>query len=92
MRSVCREQKWSEFPRLFREEFSARTQLKPLFSTREIERLQELALENGADAIKVCGAGGGGCVMIWGPPERKAKVIEICQKNQFQVIEASPIL
>ena len=92
MLSVCRERQWNQLPRLFREEYLARTQLNPSFTSPEIKRLQELALRSGAEAVKICGAGGGGCVMVWSPPELRSKVIEECQKNQFQVIEALPFL
>ena len=92
MADVCRKKEWSQLPRLFREEFHVRTQLHPSFTSPEIKRLQELVLQSGADAVKICGAGGGGCVMVWSPPELRAKVMEECRKNKFQVIEVLPVL
>ena len=89
--NVCREKQWDQLPRLFKEEFHARVRLSPSFTSPEITSLQELALRCGAD-VKICGAGGGGCVMIWSPPQLKSKIVKECQKNQFQVIEAHPFL
>ncbi|MEK7853190.1 MAG: hypothetical protein AAB243_05265, partial [Planctomycetota bacterium] len=44
----------------------------------------KLSLENGAKAAKICGAGGGGCVLVWADPSRHAKLAEVWQKNAFQ--------
>jgi D-glycero-alpha-D-manno-heptose-7-phosphate kinase len=46
-------------------DWSARRRLAPGVTTKEIERLGGVARETGAKAMKVCGAGGGGCVFFW---------------------------
>lgn len=48
---------------LFKEELVARLRLAPAFSSPEIEKLAQLAEEYKA-ALKICGAGGGGCVLV----------------------------
>ena len=60
---------WDELPLLFKKEFEARMKLADSFSSPEIEKLAEIALNNGGDAINICGAGGGGCVFIWSSSE-----------------------
>lgn len=50
-------------PSLFEREYKARTELSEGFSGPEIRRLADLAASIGANA-KICGAGGGGCVLI----------------------------
>ena len=88
---VVRESRWSELPGLFRQEFEARVRLAPAFTSPEIEKLNELSLQNGAHAVKICGAGGGGCVLVWTPENRKEGVANACQKAGFQVLATRPV-
>jgi D-glycero-alpha-D-manno-heptose-7-phosphate kinase len=88
---VVRESRWSELPGLFREEFAARVRLAPAFTSPEIEKLNELSLQNGALAVKICGAGGGGCVLVWTPEDKKEGVANACQKAGFQVLATRPV-
>lgn len=88
---VVRNSQWSELPQLFREEFEARVRLAPAFTSPEIERLNQLSLQNGALAVKICGAGGGGCVLVWTPESHKEGVANACQKAGFQVLATRPV-
>ncbi|MEE9219736.1 MAG: GHMP kinase [Acidobacteriota bacterium] len=45
-------------------EWEARKRLSPQVSTARIEEVMDVARRNGALAGKVCGAGGGGCVLL----------------------------
>ncbi len=90
-RSVCLDKKWNQLPGLFRQEFAARVQLAEAFSSPEIEKLSEVAMKAGALAVKICGAGGGGCVLLWVEPQHKMKVTEQCQKEGFQILSAQPV-
>lgn len=82
---------WQMLPELFRAEYQARVNLAPAFSSPEIEKLNELSLQNGALAVKICGAGGGGCVLVWTPEDKKQGVAQACQKAGFQVLAARPV-
>jgi Predicted kinase related to galactokinase and mevalonate kinase len=88
---VVRAGQWSELGALFRKEFEARVRLAPEFSSPEIEKLAEVSLQSGAEAVKICGAGGGGCVLVWCAPEKKNEVAQACQKAGFQVMGAKPV-
>lgn len=55
-------------------ESSARTALAPGIVTPVMERQFSLAVEAGAEAAKVCGAGGGGCGLALYRPERRQAV------------------
>lgn len=88
---VVRAGRWNELGGLFRREFEARVRLAPEFSSPEIEKLAEVSLQSGAEAVKICGAGGGGCVLVWCPPEKKQEVANACQKAGFQVMGAKPV-
>ena len=81
------EKKWDQLPVLFKKEFEARMQLADSFSSPEIEKLAEVALQNGGEAINICGAGGGGCVFIWSSPENRDRVIEACTEAGFQHLD-----
>lgn len=88
---ACEKARWSELPGLFKREFDARIKLAPAFSSSEIEQLHALSLQAGAEAVKICGAGGGGCVLIWVSPSRRERVIQECQKAGFKTLDAKPV-
>ncbi len=55
-------------------ESRARKELFPGIVTPEILELERLATRQGAIAVKVCGAGGGGCVAVYVDPEQRQEV------------------
>jgi D-glycero-alpha-D-manno-heptose-7-phosphate kinase len=83
--------KWAELPALFQREFKARVKLAPAFSSPEIDKLAEVSLQAGAAAVKICGAGGGGCVLVWTEPSARERVKSACQAAGFQVLAAKPV-
>ena len=91
MYDVIETKTWQKIPDLFQREYHARIQLTPAFSSPEIERLSEISLKNGAEAVKICGAGGGGCVLVWVKNEYRQKVIDACEKEKFQCLPAKPV-
>lgn len=88
---AVRQGRWDELGTLFKREFEARVRLAPEFSSPEIAQLAEVSLQNGAEAVKICGAGGGGCVLVWCPPQKREGVANACQKAGFQVMDAKPV-
>ncbi len=74
MRDALEQGRWREVARLVAEEWSVRKRLAPGVTTPEIDGLIEAALGAGALAAKVCGAGGGGCVMMLVDPDRRGDV------------------
>ncbi len=91
MQMVIQNKNWQKLPDLFQREYQSRIQLTPAFSSPEIERLSEISLKNGAEAIKICGAGGGGCVLIWVQNQYRQKVIAACENENFQPLLAKPV-
>ena len=55
---------WDDVERLLREEWKLRRTNAPGITTSLIDKLIAVAQEYGARAAKVCGAGGGGCVIV----------------------------
>ena len=91
MARACQDRDWKQLPSLFQREYKARIQLAPAFSSPEIEKLAEVSLKAGALAVKICGAGGGGCVLVWCSPGTREGVGQACQKAGFQVLSAKPV-
>jgi D-glycero-alpha-D-manno-heptose-7-phosphate kinase len=79
---------WPEVARLLREEWKLRKTNAPRISTPLIEKLIKSASKAGAEAAKVCGAGGGGCVVFLTEPETKEAVAAAVRDNGGQVLPA----
>ncbi|MGE0631572.1 MAG: galactokinase [Pseudobdellovibrionaceae bacterium] len=89
--AACLGGKWNRLTELFQKEYQARIRLAPAFSSPEIEKLGKAALRSGASAVKICGAGGGGCVLVYCDPDVKGRVAVICKQEGFQVLPARPV-
>jgi len=63
-----------ELPGLVDEEWNVRRTLAPGISTAKIESIMTAAKSAGALANKICGAGGGGCMITMSPPNRRHAV------------------
>jgi D-glycero-alpha-D-manno-heptose-7-phosphate kinase len=55
-------------------EWGARRRLAPAVASPALDAIVSAGLAAGAWAGKACGAGGGGSVLFWAPPERSAAV------------------
>lgn len=64
MKNCLENQTWALLPSLFEREYQHRIALSPHFTSPEIEHLQQLAKKAGGQ-VKICGAGGGGSVLVW---------------------------
>jgi D-glycero-alpha-D-manno-heptose-7-phosphate kinase len=74
MRDALEAGDWPAVGVLMAAEWQARKRLAPGVTTPEIDQLLERARFAGALAGKVCGAGGGGCLVCLVDPERKGEV------------------
>lgn len=68
---------WREVSAAMRAAYPKRRQLAPNITTPHMEALVERALANGAEAAKVCGAGGGGCIAF------------LCAEGQREQVEGA---
>jgi D-glycero-alpha-D-manno-heptose-7-phosphate kinase len=73
------------------EEWRLRRRLAEGISTPAIERLLDLAVAHGAWGGKACGAGGGGCIAVLCPAERKADLSLRLAGAGGQVLPARPV-
>lgn len=74
MRDALESGDWTAVSVLMATEWQARKRLAPGVTTPEIDLLFERARFAGALAGKVCGAGGGGCLVCLVDPDRRADV------------------
>lgn len=74
MRAALDRGDWDEVGRQIGEEWETRKRLAPGVSTPAIERMMASARAAGATAAKICGAGGGGCLIAYVDPARNAAV------------------
>jgi D-glycero-alpha-D-manno-heptose-7-phosphate kinase len=79
---------WEDVARLLREEWKLRKTNAPRITTPLIETLIAAARRKGALAAKVCGAGGGGCVVFFCEPDARESLAAVVAKNGGQVLPA----
>jgi len=74
MRTALEAGDWKETGRLMNVEWQFRRRNLPTISTKTIDRIIKNARKKGALAGKVCGAGGGGCVVLLIEPSVRERV------------------
>jgi D-glycero-alpha-D-manno-heptose-7-phosphate kinase len=79
--------RYDEAGRAIEYEMENRRKLAPGITSPEIEALIAYAKENGAKAAKVCGAGGGGCLMFWTNPTDKYPLIKKLREKDAHIID-----
>lgn len=86
MRRALEAARWDEVGRLLGEEWRNRKKNAPGISTPFIDRLIKSARRQGAVAAKVCGAGGGGCVLLFVEKGAKDRVEQEIARQGGQVL------
>jgi D-glycero-alpha-D-manno-heptose-7-phosphate kinase len=74
MRAALVSDDWIRVGEIMRAAYPNRRRLAPGMTTPQMDKLVEKALANGAEAAKVCGAGGGGCIAFLCTAGRKQDV------------------
>ncbi len=77
---------WEKVGRLLREEWKLRKSNVPTISTPLIDTLIAAAAKNGGMGAKVCGAGGGGCVVFLVEKGAKQRVSDAISRNRGHVL------
>ena len=90
-RSRCgkrsRESDWDEVGRQIAKEWDNRKRLAPGVTTPTIDDVINRAMGAGATAAKVCGAGGGGCLFCYGPPQARPAIAAALASGGARVLD-----
>jgi len=86
MRHALKAGDWDEVARLLQQEWKLRKANYPGISTPGIDQLIAVAGRNGGRAAKVCGAGGGGCVVFMVREEAREQVSAALKANGAEVL------
>ncbi|MEX2264875.1 MAG: hypothetical protein WD696_23170 [Bryobacteraceae bacterium] len=86
MRAALEKMDWDEAGRLLREEWSHRRRNAPGIATPLIDRLVQVTRRAGASGAKVCGAGGGGCVIFLAERGARDKVSKAIEREGASVL------
>jgi len=87
MHHAVKAAEWNEVERLLNEEWKLRRTNAPGITTPLIDKLITAARKNGARAAKVCGAGGGGCVITLIEEGSRDRVQEAIRQNGGQPLD-----
>ena len=67
-------------------DWQTRKAMLPTMTTSEIEELTEEAFRHGAFAIRVCGAGGGGCAALLIEPDKRAELNSLIEAMGMTIL------
>jgi len=87
MHRALAQMKWDDVERLLQAEWKLRRTNAPGITTPLIDKLIAAARKQGARAAKVCGAGGGGCVIALVEEGSRERVQEAIRKNGGQPLD-----
>jgi D-glycero-alpha-D-manno-heptose-7-phosphate kinase len=87
MRRALERGEWDEVGRQIAVEWDNRKRLAPGVTTPAIEALIARATAAGATAAKVCGAGGGGCLFCYGPPQAREAIAAALQSGGARLLD-----
>jgi D-glycero-alpha-D-manno-heptose-7-phosphate kinase len=87
MHVALKNARWADVERLLNEEWKLRRTNAPGITTPLIDKLIAAAKKQGARAAKVCGAGGGGCVIVLIEEGSRDRVQQAIRKNGGQVLD-----
>jgi D-glycero-alpha-D-manno-heptose-7-phosphate kinase len=87
MREALTGGNWDGVGTAIADEWQNRKRLAPGVTTPAIEQLIERATRAGATAAKVCGAGGGGCLFTYGPPERRTEIADALAAGGARILD-----
>ena len=87
MRAALLANDWQEVSATMRDAYPNRKRLAPDVTTPHMEMLVEKALSNGAEAAKVCGAGGGGCIAFFCAEGRRQDVESALREEKVEVLD-----
>ncbi len=87
MRERLADGDWDGVGAAIADEWDNRKRLAPGVTTPAIDGLIARAMAAGATAAKVCGAGGGGCLFCYGPPDTRSSIADALAAGGARLLE-----
>jgi D-glycero-alpha-D-manno-heptose-7-phosphate kinase len=87
LHQALRNQDWGEAYEAIHNEWEARKRLAPTITTPEIEELIEFGITNGSRTGRVCGAGGGGCVVFVIDTFTRPYLYDLAKEKGYQLLD-----
>jgi D-glycero-alpha-D-manno-heptose-7-phosphate kinase len=87
MRAALLADDWQDVSATMRDAHPGRKRLAPNVTTPHMDMLIEKALGNGAEAAKVCGAGGGGCIAFLCAEGKRQMVEQALREEGVEVLD-----
>jgi len=85
MATACKEGDFQNWPNLFIKEYELRKKFHKGYIPREVETMQKTWFSSsGVKALKMMGAGGGGCALLW--TEDPQKTLKMCSEKNIRVL------
>ena len=78
---------WLGFGEQLNREWTVRKRLAPNVTTPQLDDLVSRSFKAGAAAAKVCGAGGGGCLIVFGEPGTLANVSSALKQDGATILD-----
>ena len=84
---LCKEERWDDLPVYLEKENNLRQKYFSNWSPSSVSSLMELMKKEGADVVKLCGAGGGGCLLVFAKSKaHKESLKKVCQRNKISIV------
>jgi D-glycero-alpha-D-manno-heptose-7-phosphate kinase len=87
LHSALKNDDWGEAYDAIHKEWEARKKLAPGITTQEIEELIEFGITNGSRTGRVCGAGGGGCVVFLIDPFTRPYLYDLAKEKDYKLLD-----
>ena len=76
-----------DFGHLLKEAWEIKKKFSPLVSSKKIDKFNDWVLDNGAIAMKLCGAGSGGYALVMEHPNQKGILEETLKETEYEKVK-----
>ena len=84
----CERGEWIDGFQCIQKDHDLRSEFFPGWLTPSVSKVSQLLIDEGAQSLKLCGAGGGGCLMVMTKDLKSKKHLQqVCVKHQISTIQ-----
>ena len=84
MEKACREENFQKWPELFNREYELRKSFHTGYIPSEVEEIRKYLFTGDVRGLKMMGAGGGGCALLW--TENHQQTLKMCSEKNIRVL------